>query len=106
MGAPTNGVTVKEREALDLNGSSMDALVPENELAAAQPVSNDLPFTEDGSLQKVETAVEARYKGLLGLWRIFEVSRVIVMLSVYLYLDQFDIHRKQQNKQKDERLNR
>ncbi|MEO7659731.1 MAG: AarF/ABC1/UbiB kinase family protein, partial [Pyrinomonadaceae bacterium] len=38
--------------------------------------------------------------------RLFEISRVIGMLSLYLYLDQLDLHQAQQIKQKKERLKR
>ncbi len=43
-------------------------------------------------------------KGLYGYLRLFQVSRVITMLAIYLYLDQLDLHLKMQNKQKLERL--
>ncbi|MEJ7622364.1 MAG: AarF/ABC1/UbiB kinase family protein [Pyrinomonadaceae bacterium] len=36
-------------------------------------------------------------------FRLFQVSRVIAMLSLYLYLDQLDLHLRMQNKQKRER---
>lgn len=103
MSLITDPITVKKRETVDLHGGGL-SLVPANEPALARIISTDQVHAEEISLQKVETAVEARYQGMRGYWRIFQVSRVIVMLSLYLYLDQFDVHRGQQDKQKKERL--
>jgi predicted unusual protein kinase regulating ubiquinone biosynthesis (AarF/ABC1/UbiB family) len=77
---------------IDQNGSR--ALVPTSELAIAKQVSNAQLLEEERSLQKVESSVEGKYHGLRGYWRIFSISRVIAMLSLYLYLDQYDIHHK------------
>ena len=99
-----NETITKEREIIELNANGNHKLVPTNELAIAKQVTNEQLIEEERSLQKVETAVEGRYHGIRGYWRIFEVSRVIAMLSLYLYLDQLDVHQGQQNKQKKERL--
>ena len=93
-----------EREIEVVNGNGSTALVPTDELAIAKQTSNEQLIAEEKSLHKVETAVEGKYQGLRGYWRIFQVSRVIAMLSLYLYLDQLDVHFGQQNKQKKERL--
>src|SRR5688500_12603975 len=61
---------------------------------------------EERALQKVESTVERRYQGIRGNLRLFEISRVIAMLSLYLYLDQLDVHQKHQNKLKAERRTR
>ena len=91
-----------EEIPLAVNGNGSRPLVPTKELAAGKRTSNET--AEHESLRKVETAIERNYRGLRGYLRLFEISRVIVMLSLYLYLDQYDIHRGQQDKQKRERL--
>jgi predicted unusual protein kinase regulating ubiquinone biosynthesis (AarF/ABC1/UbiB family) len=83
----------KERVvATDANG--LHPLVPASELAIAKQASNDGRIREERGLQKVEAAVEHKYGGIRGLWRLLQISRVIAMLSLYLYLDQYDIHHK------------
>ena len=77
------------------DGDRSHALVSTNELAIAKKVSNEQLIDEERELQKVETAVEGKYLGLRGSIRLFQISRVISMLSLYLYLDQYDIHHKQ-----------
>ena len=72
------------------NGSHL--LVPAGELAIAKQVTNEQRIEEERELQKVESAVEHRYGGVRGYLRLFQISRVIAMLSLYLYLDQYDIH--------------
>ncbi len=93
----------KEISAAENNGH---ALISTNELAIAKQITNAQLIEEERELQKVETAVEGRYHGVRGYWRIFEVSRVISMLALYLYLDQLELHRAHQEKQKKERLER
>ena len=55
---------------------------------------------------RAEKEIEKNYNGLRGYLRLFKISRVIAMLSMYLYLDQFDMHKAQQIKHKKERLDR
>ncbi len=95
-------LVVKEIPLTSANPDGSQSLIPTNEFTHAKRTSNE--SAEHESLQKVETAVESKYRGLRGYMRLFEISRVIVMLSLYLYLDQYDIHRGQQDKQKRERL--
>jgi len=104
MTETTEKQIVKEQENTGLNGNGLHSLVPTNELAIAKQVTNAQLISETRDLQKVETTVEGNYHGLRGYWRLFEVSRVISMLALYLYLDQLDLHQGQQNKQKKERL--
>ncbi|MCS6873739.1 MAG: AarF/ABC1/UbiB kinase family protein [Pyrinomonadaceae bacterium] len=56
------------------------------------------------SLLSKEKSVGKRYKGLRGLFRLIEIGHVIGMLSLYLYLDQYEIHRKHHLKQADARM--
>ncbi len=64
-------------------------IVPAKEL----PVKTN-NFSDDryGELIEAESQVSRRYSGVRNYLRIFEVSRVLAMLSLYLYLDQYDLH--------------
>src|SRR6188472_3446870 len=89
---------------VNTNGNGSHPLVPTTELAIAGKITKEQRQEEEKALQKVETSVEHKYHGLRGYLRIFEVSRVIAMLSLYLYLDQFELHRAHDVKHKRERL--
>jgi len=104
MTETTNGTILKERPVTDLNGDGPRALVPTDELAIAKLVTNEQLIEEERSLQKVETSVENKYHGIRGYLRLFQISRVITMLSLYLYLDQYDVHHKHQLKRTAARL--
>lgn len=90
--------------ALGTHGDSK--FVPTKTLRIAQQVSNDQRINEERELQKVEAKIAGGYQGIRGYLRLFQISRVIVMLSAYLYLDQLDVHRDRQNIHKSERLKR
>ncbi len=79
-------------------------LVPTSALPIAQMTSNEQLIAEERALQKVESSVEGGYHGLRGYWRLFQISRVISMLALYLYLDQFDMHRIAQVRNKKNRI--
>ena len=81
-----------------------DTLVPARDLAIAKMISNEQLIKEERQLQKVESAVERKYLGIRGSLRLFQISRVIAMLSLYLYLDQYDIHHKHDSKRAAARL--
>jgi len=100
----TTGIILKERAVADLNGDDPSPFVPTNELAIAKLVTNEQLIEEERSLQKVETSVENKYHGIRGYLRLFQISRVITMLSLYLYLDQYDVHHKHQLKRAAARL--
>lgn len=98
-----NEIAVKDRvETSATNGS----LVPAGDLSIAKRTSNEDLVAEERELQKIETNVESGYLGIRGLWRLFQISRVIAMLSLYLYLDQYDLHHKQIVKKAQARLSR
>ena len=101
-----NAVTTIEKKATPIGGNGTSHFVPTSELPIARLTTNEQLIEEEKGLQKVESAVESRYQGIRGYWRLFQISRVIVALSVYLYLDQLDVHKKHQDKLKKERLNR
>ncbi|CAN5465184.1 hypothetical protein BH10ACI3_BH10ACI3_09040 [soil metagenome] len=97
---------VRERENTGLNGNGAADFVPTADLAIAKMTTNDQLLKEERDLQKVESDVAGKFQGLRGYLRLFQISRVISMLSLYLYLDQLDIHQAQQIKHKKERLSR
>lgn len=77
-------------------------LIPTTELA----VTDRIPAEPAEVKVELQNASEKVSFGLRGYLRLFQISRVIAMLSMYLYLDQLDLHIKHQNKKKAERLNR
>ncbi|MBK8303768.1 MAG: AarF/ABC1/UbiB kinase family protein [Chloracidobacterium sp.] len=98
-----NDIAVKERVDLaNANGS----FVPTNNLEIAKRTSNEELIAEERELLQVEETVESTYFGIRGYLRLFQISRVISMLSLYLYLDQYDLHHKQHLKRQAVRLER
>ncbi|MFT3743768.1 MAG: AarF/ABC1/UbiB kinase family protein [Pyrinomonadaceae bacterium] len=78
--------------------------MPTKDLAVAKNVTNGQLIEEERELQKVDDSESGKFHGIRGYLRLFQISRVIAMLALYLYLDQLDLHLKMQNKQKRERL--
>ncbi len=105
MSQTNTATTIKKENSLS-SGNGTSSFVPTSELPIARLTTNQQLIDEEKGLQKVESAVEGKYQGIRGYWRLFEISRVIVALSAYLYLDQLDVHKKHQDKLKKERLNR
>lgn len=98
-------LAVKEKvitPIVEENGNG--ALVPTKNLPISKQISNEDLIAEEKSLIEIESNVEKNYIGFRGYWRLFEVSKVIGMLSLYLYLDQYEMHRKQHLKQADNRM--
>ena len=54
--------------------------------------SNKNLAAEEKFLLAKETEIEKNYEGFRGYLRLFHVSRVIGMLALYLYLDQYELH--------------
>ncbi|HRI02261.1 MAG TPA: AarF/ABC1/UbiB kinase family protein [Pyrinomonadaceae bacterium] len=98
-----NDIAVKER--VDTVAAS-GVLQPTNGLEIAKRTSNEDLIAEERELQQAEESVESGYFGIRGYLRLFRISRVISMLSLYLYLDQYDIHHKQHLKRLAVRLER
>jgi hypothetical protein len=73
-------------------------------LPIAKQVSNEQLIAEEKFLIEKETEVENSYQGLRGYLRLFQVSRVIGNLALYLYLDQYDLHHAQHQKQAEARM--
>ena len=96
----SNGTITKERSVIKPVGT----LVSTKDLAIASKVTSDQLVEESRQLQKVDDDENGKFRGVRGLLRLFQISRVIAMLALYLYLDQLDLHLKMQTKQKRERL--
>ncbi len=103
------GLAVAERTAELANGNGdghADSFVATKDLPIARLVSNEQRIEEERFLSNKEDEIERRYRGIRSYLRLFEVTRVIGMLSLYLYLDQYDLHHSHQQKVKKERLSR
>ena len=98
------GLAVKEKtiEPVLANGNS--ALIEAKQLPISKQISNENLFAEEKSLTARENAIEKNYHGLGGYLRLAKVSKVIGMLALYLYLDQYDLHHAQSLKQSELRL--
>ena len=83
------------------NGNNIP--VAAKNLPVAKKVSNEDLIAEEKSLIEKETAIEKNYQGIGGYLRLFQVSKVIGMLALYLYLDQYELHRAQHLKQAEAR---
>lgn len=79
-------------------------LVPTERLPIAKYVSNEQLIAEEKFLTAKESEIERKYTGVRGYLRILHVSAVIGKLALYLYLDQYEIHRKAQLRRAKERL--
>lgn len=105
------GLIVKERDSslpIELlpNGHGDDRMIATKYLDIAKLVTIEQRIEEEKFLEVKETQIENRYRGVRGYLRLFQITRVISMLSLYLYLDQLDIHQEQQNRHENERLTR
>lgn len=69
------------------------------ELPMAKPVAG-----KERSLSNKENDIQKSYAGIRGWLRIFSVSTVIGKLALYLYLDQYETHRKAQVRHAKERM--
>ncbi len=100
------GLAVKEKtiEPVTENGNGSHALLPTKNLPIAKQISNADLIAEEKLLIERETAIGNKYQGFRGYLRLFQVSRVIGNLALYLYLDQYDLHHAQHQKQAEARM--
>jgi predicted unusual protein kinase regulating ubiquinone biosynthesis (AarF/ABC1/UbiB family) len=101
------GLMLKEKTvgAIPVNGKNGNhALAQTKELPISKQVSNEQLIAEEKFLLAREESVEKSYQGWRGYMRLFHVSRVIGMLSLYLYLDQYDLHHAQHEKHAEARF--
>ncbi|MBA2493965.1 MAG: AarF/ABC1/UbiB kinase family protein [Acidobacteria bacterium] len=88
----------------NLNGNGNHALIETKLLPIAKKVFNQELIAEEKSLIEQEESVEKNYRGISGYLRLFHISRFVGMLSLYLYLDQYEVHHAQHEKQAEARL--
>ncbi|HTK38520.1 MAG TPA: AarF/ABC1/UbiB kinase family protein [Pyrinomonadaceae bacterium] len=93
--ANNQGLAVREKpvEPIIDQGNNGHAVIATQDLAISKLVSGEQRVSEEKFLTAQETSVAKRYQGIRNYLRLFEVSRVIGLLSLYLYLDQYDLHR-------------
>lgn len=101
-----NELMVKEKavETILEDENNHSALLPARNAPVSKHVSSEKLVAEENSLIEKETEVQKNYEGFRGYLRLAEVSHVIGMLSLYLYLDQYDLHHAQHLKQAENRL--
>ena len=104
----TTGLAVKDKAIVPIiDGDSENGhqhLVPTKSLPISKQVTNDQLIAEERFLIEKETEVELSYRGWRGYFRLFHVSAVLGKLALYLYLDQYDVHRAQHLKQAEARI--
>jgi predicted unusual protein kinase regulating ubiquinone biosynthesis (AarF/ABC1/UbiB family) len=100
----TSGLAVIERPVPDAAPDGAHPLVKTVELPIAKLVSEEERIQEEKFLTEKEEAVARRYVGIRGYLRLFQVTRVIGLLSLYLYLDQYDLHYQHLLRHKAQRL--
>jgi len=102
----TTDTGVKQRALSPGNGSAsgVRAMTQTDALPIAKYVTNEQLIAEEKFLAKKEAEVQSRYTGIRGWFRIAHVSAVIGKLALYLYLDQYEMHRKGQLRHARERL--
>ncbi len=86
------------------NDSGQHTLVPTKDLPIAKLVSNENLIAEERFLIEKETEVERSYQGWRGYRRLFQVSKTLGKLGLYLYLDQYEVHRAQHLKNAQARV--
>jgi len=86
--------TLTVLEPIKTNGNGSHLMTATADLPIAKYVTNDQRIAEEKFLTGKEAEVERRYAGIRGWFRIAHVSSVIGKLALYLYLDQYETHRK------------
>ncbi|MEQ1762943.1 MAG: AarF/ABC1/UbiB kinase family protein [Pyrinomonadaceae bacterium] len=89
-----NNNTVTVLEPIKTNGNGNNLMTATADLPIAKYVTSDQRVAEEKFLTNKEAEVERRYTGIRGWLRIANVSAVIGKLALYLYLDQYETHRK------------
>ncbi len=75
-----------------------------NALTISNPIINGKLSDRGSSVNVGESGKDGGSGGFRSYLRLFQISRVISMLAMYLYLDQFDMHRVQQVRNKKTRM--
>ncbi|HEX6279060.1 MAG TPA: AarF/ABC1/UbiB kinase family protein [Pyrinomonadaceae bacterium] len=95
-------LAVLEKSTENPNGHHV--MTATDTLPIAKYVTNEQIIAEEKFLAEKEAAVERRYHGIRGYLRIAHVSAVLGKLALYLYLDQYEVHRKHQLRLAKERM--
>ena len=103
------GLALKEKtiEPILENGNGSNdnrALLPAASLPISKQISSEDLIAEEKLLNQKESEIVKNYAGFRGYLRLFQVSKVIGMLALYLYLDQYEAHHAQHLKQSDARM--
>lgn len=98
------GLKVLEKTVEPVLENGNGAPLPQKSLPVSKRISNEHLIAEERFLTEKESEVERNYHGVGGYLRLFQVSKVIGMLALYLYLDQYETHHAQHLKQADLRL--
>lgn len=111
MNENTHGIETKEKlyepviEKPNGNGANGNhKSLPSRQMPVSKHISKERLVAEGRFLTEKETEIENDYQGFRGYLRLFHVSRVIGMLALYLYLDQYDLHHAQHLKQAEARM--
>ncbi len=104
LGRTQQQTDISEFTKLNSEHNGHHQLVKTADLPISKLVGNQELIAEEKALIATELGVEKNYHGIRGVWRLFQVSKVIGFLSLYLYLDQYDIHHTQHLKMADARL--
>jgi len=92
-------ITVLDDKNTSTTANGDYALLPVSKnQTIAKRISDEQLVAEEKKLAAQERSVGKSYHGLRGWLRLARISQVIGMLSLYLYLDQYDLHHKQHRK--------
>ncbi len=97
-------IAIRDTPPVGSTGNGHHEMTATATLPIAKFVSNEQIIAEGKFLAEKEADVAKRYAGLRGYLRILHVSAVIGKLALYLYLDQYEIHRKAHQRYAKERL--
>ncbi len=89
-------MTTDSRQEVDVNervGNRPVVFVPKKHFPMSKETEQDRVMSEEILLTREEKAVSRNYQGLRGVFRLLKVARVILALALYIYLDQYDMHR-------------
>lgn len=85
-----------------VNGT--DVFIPSKEFPISKQIEIEKSKSDESFLTREESAVSRNYKGLRGFSRLLKVARVIGSLALYIYLDQYDMHRLRHRQMAEARL--
>lgn len=81
-----------------------DVFIPSKEFPISKQIEIERSKSDESFLTREESAVSRNYKGLRGFSRLLKVARVIGSLALYIYLDQYDMHRLRHRQMAEARL--